>query len=103
MVDELEIPFPLSGFQIDADEALRKEIVARPMSAVVIRRGSFDRQVHQPEIFVDRDLGPDARVAVDRPRFVLPRLATRLAWFGNRVELPNLPAGPHVERTNQTF
>ena len=37
MVHQLVMPLALPGFQINTDEALGKQVVSRPMSAVVIR------------------------------------------------------------------
>ena len=79
MVHELEVPLALAGLQIDADEALGEQVVARPMAAVVVGRRRFDRQVDEPQLFVHRDLRPDADVAVDGPGLVLPRVVAELA------------------------
>ena len=73
------------------------------MAAVEIRRRRFDRQVDEAELFVHGDLRPHADVAVDRPRVLLPRLVAELARTRNRVELPELLAGPHVEGAHQAL
>src|SRR5207237_10456415 len=87
---ELEVPLALAGFQIDAHQAFRKQVVARTMAAIEIRGRRFDRQVDEPEVFVHADLAPDAGVAVLRPRSVLPRLAPELSGTRNGVELTDL-------------
>src|SRR5207244_9216121 len=103
MVHELEVPLPLARLEIDADETLGEEIVAGTMTAVEVRRGRFDRQVHEAEIFVDGDLRPDADVAVDRPRLVVPRVVAELARPRNGVERPQQFARAHVERADETL
>src|SRR5205814_10216992 len=49
------------------------------------------------------DAGPDAGVAVDRPRFFFPRLAARLAGPRHRLERPEQLAGARVERTDEAL
>src|SRR5947199_6711899 len=43
-----------------------------------------------------------SRVAVDRPRFVLPRVVAELAGLRNRVERPEELAGLHVRSEEHT-
>src|SRR5262245_66297415 len=71
------------------------------MASVKVCRRRLDRQINQTEILINADLAPHADVSVDRPRSVLPRLVSVLAWPWNGVELPELLARPHVERANQ--
>src|SRR6185295_9651438 len=52
-------------------------------------------------ILVGGDLVPDADVAVDRPRLLLPGLVAGLAGTRNGVEGPQLPAGADVEAADQ--
>src|SRR5207237_8984042 len=97
MVHDLEMPFALARFQIDADDAVAEEVVARAMPAVVVRRWIFNRQVDEPCFFVHGDLRPDAGVAVDGPRLVLPRLVAEFAGTRSRVHRPQRLAGPRAE------
>src|SRR6266850_156504 len=103
MMRELEVPLPLSGFQVDADQRFGEQIVAGPMAAVVVGRRRLDRQVHEPELLVDGDLRPDADVAVGRPRFAFPRVVAELTRPRNRVELPELLPGARVERAREAL
>src|SRR5262245_46709574 len=103
MVDELEEPLPLPGPEVDAHQALGKQIVAGTMAAIEIRCRRFDRQVHEAELFVDADLGPDAGVAVGRPRFLFPRVVAELARARDGVKGPQQLAGPHVEGAYETL
>ena len=98
---QLEVPLALAGPQVDADDAFREQVVARPMTAVVVRRRGLDRQVDETEILVDRNLRPDAVVAVDRPRVLLPRVVAEIAGQRNRVEGPQQLAGADVEPAHQ--
>ena len=93
VMHDLEVPLALAGLQIDADEAVAEQVVAGTMAAVEIRCRILDRQIHEAELFVDRDLRPDAGVAVDRPRFLFPRVVAELAGPRNRVERPQQLAG----------
>src|ERR1700739_497282 len=72
MVHHLEVPLPLTRFQVHAEQALTEQIVAWTMAAVEIGCGRFNREVNQSEFFVDGDLRPDSRVAVCGPRIVVP-------------------------------
>src|SRR5262249_19075925 len=80
-----------------------EQVVAGPMAAVVVRRRIFDGEVDEPGFLIDRNLRPDASVAVDRPRFVLPRVVAELAGTWNGVERPEQLAGPDVERAHETL
>src|ERR1041384_1801335 len=92
-MDELEVPLPLTGLQIDRDEAFAEQVVAGPVAAVVVRGRRFHRQIHEPEVLVDAGLRPDTDVAVARPRVVLPCLGAELSGSRDRVERPEkLPA-----------
>ena len=100
---DLEVPFALAGLQIDAHQAVSKQVVPRPVPAVKVRRGVFHGQVNQAELFINRDLRPHAGVAVDGPRLVLPGVVAELAGTGNRVERPEHFAALHVEGTDQAL
>ena len=90
-------------FRSTATRRFAEQVVAGAMAAVEIRGRRFDRQIDQPGFRIDGDLGPDAGVAVDRPRVVLPGLVAELAGARNRVERPDQLAGAHVERARQPF
>src|SRR5262245_54444133 len=93
---ELEVPLALTRFQIDADEALTEQVVARAVAAIEVRRRRLDRQVHEARLLIDGNLRPHPGVPVDRPRLVLPRVVAELAGSWNGVELPQLFAGSVV-------
>src|SRR4029079_8250852 len=101
MVHELEGPLLLAGREIDADQALAVQVVARALAAVIIRGRRLDRQVYEPEFLVDADLGPHAGVAVDRPRVVQPGVVAFFTGPGNRVKRPDQLAGARVEGAGQ--
>src|SRR5689334_15773913 len=85
---DLEMPFALAGLEIHADQAFSEQVVSRTVTAVKIRTGRLNRQVHQAEFFVDRHLRPDAVVAVGRPGAVFPRIVAELSGSGNGIESP---------------
>ena len=73
------------------------------MAAVEVRRRRLDRQVREAELFVHADLRPHARVAVERPRVLFPRLVAEFAGARNRVEPPELLARAHVVRPHRAL
>ena len=103
MMHQLEMPLPLSCSQIDANEALGKQVVPGAVAAVVIRGGRLHRQVDQAQILIDRDLRPHAGVAVDRPRISLPRVVAELTGQRDGVERPQQLSGAHIERAHKAF
>src|SRR6476646_580605 len=103
MVHQLELPLPLAGFQVDRDYALSEQIVAGPMPAVKVRARRLDRQVDETQLLVDRHLVPDAGVAVERPRILLPGVVAEFTGFRNRVEVPQPLAGADVEGLDDTL
>src|SRR5262249_14107067 len=97
MMHDLKMPFPLSGLQIDRDQALAKKIVSRSVPAIEVRSRRLHRQVDYPQLFVHGDLSPDARVAVHAPGIVEPRVVAKFTRPGNRMESPKLFACPYIE------
>src|SRR5213596_2034743 len=91
------MPLPPAGFQIDADQALGKQVVPGPVSSVEVARRRLHRQVDQPELLVDGDLGPNAGVAGVVGRPVQPCLVADLPLYRDRVEDPQTLARPDVE------
>ena len=98
MVHELEVPLARSGTQVDAHQGLAEEVVSRPVAPVEVVRRGLHREVDQPQLLVDRDLRPHARVAVLGRGAVQPRVVAELARRGDRVKDPEALARAHVER-----
>src|SRR4030095_5758783 len=44
VMHELEVPLALTGLQVDAHEALREQVVVRPVGSVEIRRWPLERE-----------------------------------------------------------
>src|SRR4029434_7461475 len=88
MVHQLIMPFSLARLEIDCHETLPKEIVSWAVSAVVVGGRSFNWEVNQSELFVDGDLSPNSRIAIDGPRTVLPGFTAKLARSRDRIESP---------------
>ena len=101
VMDELEVPLPLAGPQIDGNEAFGKQVVAGTVAAVEVGRRRLNRQIHEAEFLVGGDLGPHARVAVHGPRVVFPRVVAEFTGPRNRVERPEQLAGARVEGADQ--
>ena len=97
VVDRLEVPDPLAGLGVDADDAFGEEVVAGAHAAVpVVGRGA-GRQIDVAELLVDRHRAPDVRVAAVAPRFVVPGVGAELPALGDGVEDPLHFAGAGVE------
>src|SRR6266446_2718098 len=103
VVHELVVPLSRTRLQIDRDQRLTKQSVTRPMAAVIVAGRRLDRQVHEPEFFIHRDLSPDTGIAGVLPRILFPCLVAILARSGNRVEDPKAFAGLDVEPADVAF
>src|SRR5262245_37699483 len=97
MMDELEVPDSLTGANVHTDKAVRKEISARPMSAVRVVGCGLHVQVDITKFCIDGERPPDAGVAGVFGRPSLPRVVTELALARNCVEGPLLLTGPNIE------
>src|SRR5262250_2035231 len=103
MMNDLVVPLLLARLQVDADDALAVQVVAGTMTPIEVRCRRLDRQVNQPQLFIDRDAGPHARVAVDRPRFLLPGFTAGLARPRHRLERPEQLPRPPVESAKHAY
>src|SRR5206468_7102657 len=103
VMHDLVVPFALARLQIDAHETVAEEVVAGTVAAVEIRRRILDGQIHEAKLFIDGDLRPHAGVAVDGPRFLLPRVVSEFTGTRNRVERPEQPAAADVPRAHEAL
>ncbi len=103
VVDELVVPLALAGLQIDGDERLGKQIVARAIGAKIVAGRALNRKICDLQLRVDADLSPGARIAGVGPRVFQPRFVAKLAGLWNRVEDPQPLARAHVESANVAF
>ena len=97
VVHELVVPLPAAGLDVDGHHALRVEVVAEAVAAVLVDGRRLDGQIDEARLGVSRELGPGADVARPLPGAVLPRLVAGLARVGNRVEAPHLLARARIE------
>ena len=93
----LEVPQALACLRVQRNEAVREEIRAGSVSAVVRRRRSRRRHVHDPGLFVGAQAAPRAHVTGPLRRAVTPGVVTELALAGQDVECPKMPTGANVE------
>ena len=96
VVGDLEVPAALAGLQVDGDEAVAEQVVARPVPAVEVVGRRLGRNVDEPQLLVGRHLAPGAGVARIRPGVVQPALAAELVRRRHRMEDPQPPARAHV-------
>src|SRR5260221_14695700 len=94
------MPVGIASPQTSSHKAMGTRFVPRSSAAIVVRGGRFHRQGHQPEVFVDRDLIPDARVAIYGPRAVFPGLLAQLAGPRDGVKIPKFFPRPYIEGAN---
>src|SRR5688572_13285384 len=97
------MPLAFSGFDVDRDEAVRKEVIAWPVAAVVIAGWHFNGQVDEPELRVGAHLRPDAGVAVEFGRTLEPGLVAELSALRDGVEDPQPFAGASVVAADVPF
>ncbi len=103
VVDQLEVPLALAGFQVDADQGFTEQIISGAMAAIKIAGGRLDWQVDQSELLVHGNLRPHAGVAgVFRGTF-LPGVVAKLAFLRDGMENPEALAGSNVESAHVAF
>src|SRR5262249_8802992 len=100
---ELVIPLLGSRAEVEAYQALAVQVVARPMSAVVVARRRLDGQVHETQLLVDRHLRPHTGISSVFRRAVQPAVVSLFSLLRNRMEGPEPLARANVEPTNVAF
>ena len=85
-----------AGIEVDGDEAIGEQIVAVPVSTVVVVGRHLGREIRDPELEVGADLPPHSCVAGIAPRFIEPRVVAELVGAGNGVKNPLALTGPRV-------
>ena len=98
---ELEVPDPLAGGGVEADEALGEQVVSGAVAAIGVVGGRFDRQVDVPQLQVGGHRRPDTRVAGIGPGVVLPGVVAELTCHRDGVKDPASLAGPYVVTPNE--
>ncbi len=96
VVHRLEVPHALAGLDVERHQAFGKQVVAGPVSPVVVPGRRPDRQIDVPEFVVHTQHGPDVGVARVPPRFVQPGLGAEVVGLRDGPEHPFGVAGPGV-------
>ncbi len=96
-MDGLEVPHALAGLDVERDQRIREQVVARPPTAIPRGRGRRQRDIDVTELFIGRHRIPRAEVAGDFPRIVAPRVVAELAGPRHHVKRPQELAGFGVE------
>ena len=94
---DLEVPAPLSGPDVEREDAAAEQVVARPVAGVALHGRGVRHQVDQPQLRVGGGRRPRRHVARPLPGVVVPRLVPELAGTRDHVELPEELAGGGVE------
>src|SRR5262249_1070734 len=89
---ELEMPFELSGLEIERDNRAGVKIVAAPSASVEIRPGISGGPVEQVQIRIEGSAEPGSP-ATPLNRKIAPGLRARIALGGNGIKAPELLAG----------
>ena len=97
MVDELVVPQPLTGLEVNRDEAVGEQIITVTMPTVVVVGRHLGGEVGDTELLVDAHLTPGSGVARVSPRPVEPGVVAELVGSGNRVKDPPAFAGTCVD------
>ncbi len=93
----------LAGLDVQADQRVREQVVAGPVSAVGVVGGRFHAQVDVAQRRIGAERAPYAGVAGVLRRIAQPRLGTGLALARNGVERPQLPPRADVEAHDVGF
>src|SRR5262245_7595030 len=96
VVNELVVPDSLAGREIEGNQAVGKEVGARPMTAVGVAGWHLYRDVDAVELLIDRHLSPNTGIARITPRVLLPGVDAKFTWTRNRVKDPEPLAGTNV-------
>ena len=97
VVHGLEVPDPLAGLGVDADDALREQVVAGAHAAVPVVRWGPGGQVDVAQLLVHRHRAPHVGVAAVAPRLVVPGVGAELLPLRDGVEDPLPLARADVE------
>src|SRR4029077_9373874 len=97
VMDQLVVPLALAGLQVHGDEALAEESVAGTIASVVIAGWQLYGQIDKPQVFVNGDLCPYARVARVGQGVLTPRVGSIFTGEGDGVKNPEPLAGSHIE------
>src|SRR5262249_49846372 len=97
VMSQLVGPDAFAGFDVEAHDRRGEEVVSPALSAVLVTCLAFDRYIHVPELFVDRERSPSSGVPRIDVRPILPSVFAELALAWNGMEAPQLLAGPNVE------
>src|SRR5688572_3492155 len=101
-MQQLVMPEPLAGAQIECKERIAKEVVSFAIAAPQIECGGSEREISDAALLVDCELGPRVCAARSFPRIGRPRVVAELSRTRDRMEGPHKFAGQHVERANVT-
>src|SRR5208337_5694254 len=103
VVHQLIVPLSFAGLEVDGDDALSEQAIARTMAAVKIAGGQLDWKVGHPKLLVDADLAPHASVAGVIGRIIFPSVIAEFAGFGDGMEDPQPLSGANIESANEAF
>src|SRR5690606_31357858 len=103
VVNHLEVPLALTGFDVYSNQAVGEQVAARTVSAVAVTGCRFNRQVNNSQFRVAGHWSPYTGVTGDLSTVTQPGVVAELATFRNGLECPQMFAGADVECTYVTF
>src|SRR5437660_1098121 len=100
-MNDLIVPDSVARLRVQAHEAVTKQVVAGAVATIEVGlsiegRGALDGQIHIAELVVSAEQPPHRRSTGNLPGVVQPGVVPELARMRNRVERPELLAGPNV-------
>jgi hypothetical protein len=100
VMHDLEVPHSLSGLGIEANQALRVQVVAQTVTAIKVMRWRLHREIHIAQFQVGAHHRPHAGIARIFPRILFPGVYPKLASLRDRVESPKPFACANVVAAN---
>ena len=96
VMHHLVVPQPLTGFDIECNQAGAEEIVSRTEPTVEIKRGPVCWNVDNAAFLVGRQWCPGRNIARPLPRIIFPGVVTKFSRPRQDVELPQKFTGTGV-------
>ena len=100
MMHHLEMPDPFAAADIDGNQAVGKQIVARSVTPIIGGGGRGERYIHIAEFFVSAQTTPGAKVTGITPGIIAPGIGAEFTFFRHGMESPQQFACSHVIATH---
>ena len=102
MANSLEMPDSFAGFRIQGEKAIRKKVVANPVSAVEIKCGGARWRIEDSALAIEAHARPIICGTAGLPGVLRSGFVAKFARMWNGVKRPAQFAASDVEGTNVT-